>query len=410
MPLAQDPYEPKAGDCILFSTADWDTPYWTNKQHTADHLVKAGWRVLYIESIGLRAPKMGSGTDWGRIAKRLWRGLQGPRQMQDGLWVLSPLVVPFKHNHPWVRALNQGLLSWTISRFSKKTAFNNPIVWTYHPYMLEVLENLEQRKQSFRSLIYHCVDDLSAMPGINADAFNAEERRLLLQADATFTTSKSLYEKCSGIGKNVHDLPNVVDVQHFGKAFDAHPLPTDMSKIPMPRLGYVGALSDFKIDFPLLKEVAEKNPQWSFVVIGEEREGQHDPTLAAMARLQNVFLLGRKQYADLPNYLRGMQVGLLPTLINDYTRSMFPMKFYEYIAAGLPVVSTPLDFLQGKTSPTLAVASHPEEYASAIANMLATQRMSREVSLLLVSQNTWSERLKKMLRLALPQTIPPNPR
>ena len=86
------------------------------------------------------------------------------------------------------------------------------------------------------------------------------------------------------------------------------------------------------------------------------------------------------------------------------------MKYYEYIAAGLPVVSTPLDFLQGKTSPTLAVASHPEEYASAIANMLATQRMSREVSLLLVSQNTWSERLKKMLRLALPQTIPPNPR
>ena len=101
-------------DCILFATADWDTPYWTNKQHTAAHLAKAGWRVLYVESIGLRPPKLGSGTDWGRIFRRLWRGLRGPRQVSKNLWVYSPLLVPFRHDHPWIRTLNRSLLSGVL--------------------------------------------------------------------------------------------------------------------------------------------------------------------------------------------------------------------------------------------------------------------------------------------------------
>ena len=393
------PPTPAASDCILFSTADWDTPYWTNKQHTADHLVKAGWRVLYVESIGLRAPKLGSGTDWGRIARRLWRGLQGPRQMRNGLWVLSPLLIPFKHDHPWIRAINQGLLGRTISSFTRRRAFRAPLIWTYHPYILEVLDDLEQRyRQKTGPLVYHCVDDLSAIPGIDADAFNAEEKRLLARADATFTTAHSLFSKCAARAENVHDLPNVVDAAHFGRALQPKALPPDLSEIPEPRIGYMGVLSDFKIDFSLLNAIAKRNQQWNFVLIGEEREGQHNSMLAEMSRLPNVFLLGHKRYDELPDYLRGFSVGLLPTLLNEYTRSMFPMKYYEYLAAGLPVVSTPLEFTQ-QHQHGLQIGHDEATFSAAIAMQLQRGRLLPAEAENAVGDNTWTRRLQKMLAI-----------
>lgn len=385
-------------DCLLFATADWDTPYWTNKQHTAHHLALAGYRVLYVESVGLRQPKMGSSTDWRRLLKRLWRGLRGPRQMQERVWVLSPLVLPFKHHHPWVRAFNQGLLSSSLARFCQKKGFQTPLVWTYHPFVLECLQRLKQRHRLKLGLMaYHCVDDLSAIPGIDAEAFNAEERRLLQHCDVVFTTSTTLADKCSAHHKQVHNFPNVVDVDHFAQAWrqDA-PLPTDLSSIPEPRLAYVGALSDFKVDFELLDTLAATNPQWSLVLIGDEREGQQNATLARMVQRSNVYLLGHRPYWQLPNYLRGIRVGLLPTLVNDYTRSMFPMKYFEYLAAGLPVVSTPLEFAKETNTPWLAVADGSVAYAVAINNQLQ-HHPKAEAALSLINDNTWTTRLEKML-------------
>lgn len=389
------------GDCLLFATADWDTPYWTNKQHTAHHLAQAGWRVLYVESVGLRQPRMGSSTDWGRLFKRLWRGLRGPRQVQERVWVLSPLVLPFKHHHPWVRVFNQGLLSLTLARFCHRHGFNTPMVWTYHPFVLESLQRLQQRHHlALGPTVYHCVDDLAAIPGINAAAFNAEEQRLLEHCQVVFTTSPSLADKCSAHHPRVHNFPNVVDVDHFAQAWrQAAPLPADLAAIPEPRLAYVGALSDFKVDFELLDALATANPQWSLVLIGDEREGQHNPTLARMVQRPNVFLLGHRPYAHLPHYLRGMRVGLLPTLVNDYTNSMFPMKYFEYLAAGLPVISTPLKFTHSLASnPHLEIISNLIDFEKKVNNLLS-RTINAQTAIALIGKNTWSERLGEMMEL-----------
>lgn len=392
---------PVPGDCILFSTADWDTPYWTNKQHTTDHLAQAGWRVLYVESVGLRTPKIGSGVDIGRIFRRLLRGMRGPRQVSDKVWVLSPLVLPFKHHHPLVRWFNQGFLAWTLSRFCRRQAFKTPMLWTYHPFVLEQLQHLRGRHNyQVGKLVYHCVDDLSAIPGIDANAFNVEEARLLSQADVVFTTSETLLEKCRLHNANVHNFPNVVDVAHFSLGNQPGPIPEDLAVISSPRIGYVGALSDFKVNFDLLLSLAQSNPQWQFVIIGEEREGQSNPVLASMSQLKNVHLLGHRSYKQLPEYLRGMDVGLLPTLINDYTRSMFPMKYFEYVAAGLPVVSTSLDFTKRTDSPVeLLRADDAAGFSRAIADQLSRGRYSTEQAEHIVADNSWTVRLRKMLRL-----------
>ena len=198
-----------AKDIILFSTADWDASYWTNKQHTARQMALQGHRVLFIESIGLRAPNF-SGPDFRRIALRLWRGLRAPKLVYPNLWVLSPLAIPFKHSSTIVRRFNQGWLSLCIRLFIIWKRFRSPIVWTYHPFILDTIKNLPHSQ-----LVYHCVDDISAVPGVDSIGFNKEEKRLLPKCTSVFVTSLTLMLKCKDFNKQTYYLPNVVDLEHY---------------------------------------------------------------------------------------------------------------------------------------------------------------------------------------------------
>lgn len=384
-----------AGDCVLFSTADWDEPYWTNKQHTARILARRGWRVLYVESPGLRSPKIASGKDWARIWRRLWSGLRSnfiaPREREKNVWVLSPLMFPAKHHWPVVRRFNQALLNWSVVRFARKQGYVDTVVWTYHPFMLKAVENLPHGP-----MVYHCVDDLAAIPGVDVPAFNRAQQQLLGLSEAVFTTAVALREQCLPFNPNTHYFANVVDAQHFGRALEAGPLPRDLAAIPVPRLVYHGVLSDFKVNFPLILAAARSRPDWQWIFIGEEREGQRSEMVLQLKELPNVHFLGYRSYEELPAYLRGMSVGLLPTLLNDYTRSMFPMKFFEYLAAGLPVVSTPLDFTKDQ-SEGLEVGGTPEDFVAAIKRQLQRGKLTPEQSLAYVGDNTWDARTVKML-------------
>lgn len=396
-----------AQDCVLFSTADWDEPYWTNKQHTASILAARGWRILYVESVGFRSPKVGSGRDWARLWRRLWRGAQslvlGAPRRAENVWVLSPLMVPAGHHLPFVRALNQALLRFSVTRFAKSRRFKTPVIWTYHPYMLDAIQTLPRGP-----LVYHCVDDIAEIPGVDVEAFRSAQQALLGRCEAVFTTAMSLKEVCLPFNRNTHCFGNVVDAAHFGGASFGGapsggapaeaPLPAELAAIPEPRLVYHGVLSDFKVDFPLLLQTAQARPHWQWIIIGEEREGQRSELLAQLARLPNVHLLGYRPYQVLPQYLRGMQVGVLPTLLNDYTRSMFPMKFYEYLAAGLPVVSTPLDFAKEPRA-GLEVGGDLDGFIAAIEKQLARGKLSADEARAAVGENTWEARLDKMLAI-----------
>jgi glycosyltransferase involved in cell wall biosynthesis len=315
----------------------------------------------------------------------------GPKHVQTNIWVLSPLVIPFKHDHAWVRWFNQNLLKLQILRFIGVHKLMSPLIWTYHPFMLDVLKGMNTGK-----LVYHCVDDLSAVPGIDAIAFKAEEKKLLKQADVVFATAPALAEQCASYNPNTHYLANVVDAEHFGRALDVGPIPEDLATIPEPRLGYHGVLSDYKIDFQLLFDLARSNPNWSFVFIGEEREGQSSAQLVELSRLPNVHFLGYRSYEVLPSYLRGIQVGLLPSLINEYTQGMFPMKYYEYIAAGLRVMSTPLDFLR-QMRVDAPVGENAKEFSRGIRQLLLRGKYSVGEAALIVGCNTWEGRLNKMM-------------
>lgn len=383
------------GDCIIFSTADWNAPYWTNKQHTARHLAKCGIRVLYVESVGLRAPTVNR-KDLKRIWQRLKTGIKFPRLVEERVWVFSPLIIPFKHHWKIVRAVNQKILTWQLNRFIKKENFKTPLIWTYQPFILETLRDI-----SYEKLVYHCVDDLSSVPGINADAFNKEEQRLLKQSDAVFTTSEMLYKRCAVLNANTHYFPNVADIMHFSKARLAGVLPPELAAIPHPRIGYVGALSDYKIDFELIFAIAKQQPQWQWIFIGDEREGQKNSVIEQLSALPNVHFLGYRSYDVLPDYLRGLDVATLPSLLNSYTRAMFPMKYFEYLAAGLPIVSTSLEFTRSYQA-GLEVGDTESAFMDGIKKQLSRGRLSDVEAEEFVADNTWEVRLGKMLEKVYP--------
>lgn len=379
-----------ADTVVMFSTADWDAPCWTNKQHTARRLAERGATVLYIESVGVRRPSM-NGQDFNRILRRLRTGLRPPRQMGERLWVLSPLTVPLGQRHTLVCAFNAWYLRTTIDAWLRRQGGGKaPLVWTYHPYMLEAIAGLRRH-----ALVYHCVDNIAAVPGVDAEAYNAAEERLLAAADVTFTTSPALRDYCARIAPTTtHYFPNVADVEHFARARQAEPLPPDLAAIPGPRLGFIGMLTDFKIDFPLLETVARARPDWHLVVIGDEREGQADPVLRRMRQLDNVHLLGWRPYATLPDYLRGIDVALLPLLLNDHTCAVFPMKFFEYLAAGRPIVATRLPAL-ADFSDYCRLTDGAAAFIAAATETLATWR-AIPIDDPVLLDNSWDGRLDKM--------------
>jgi glycosyltransferase involved in cell wall biosynthesis len=383
------------GECVLFATADWDEPYWTNKQHTAKTLAQLGWKVLYVESFGLRRPSVSSGKDWKRIWNRLWRGLRclalGPYKAEKDIWILSPLAIPGAHGHPLFGRLNTLFIRSPLRRFLVSKKWSKPLIWTYHPFMLELLGAGDCGK-----VVYHCVDDLGAVPMINSAMVNAAEEKLLEQCDAVFVTNENLLSKCQPFNSNSHFFPNVVDFEHFSKARANGPLPADLAAIPEPRIVYMGVLSDFKVDFRLIFDVALARPDWNWVIIGTEREGQKSEWIPRLRALANVNFLGRKAYQDLPTYLADCQVGVLPTLCNDYTRSMFPMKFYEYLAAGLPVAATPLDFTK-QALDGVEIGGTDEELVAAIQKQLTRGKLTDKERDRFIGDNTWHSRCARML-------------
>jgi glycosyltransferase involved in cell wall biosynthesis len=391
-------------DIVMFSTADWMARYWTNKQHTAARLAARGHRVLYVETVGLRRPGFNK-MDAGRLWRRLKRGLAPIRQVQNNLWVLSPLTVPVGQGNPAIAAFNRWQLSARIGGWLRRHRVRHPLIWTHHPFMLDVANALEPSM-----MVYHCVDDLGAIPGVDRVAFNSAEKRLLARVELAFTTSPYLQQRCAAIaGDRAHYFRNVADIAHFAGARDKTDVPAELAVIPRPRLGYIGVLSDFKIDFALLEDLIGAHRDWQFVFIGEEREGQGSQAVARLKRQPNAHFLGWRSYAQLPKYLGGIDVGLLPQLINDYTRAMFPMKFFEYLAAGLPVVSTPLPALSD-LGVHHGVASGPVQFAEAISAALSGRGpQAPAITDPSLQANSWDARLDSMIRLieaAMPAGLP----
>ncbi len=280
-------------------------------------------------------------------------------EQPEGVRVLTP-ILPLDAMHGDVFALQRELLD----QWLRERGLTNFIAWYYTPMALLFSGHLEPEVT-----IYDCMDQLSAFRGAPPELME-QERRLFESADVVFTGGRSLFEEKRSEHGNVHLFPSSVDRAHFAGGREAQEDPQDQAAIPHPRIGFFGVL-DERLDQELLREAAACEPSWHFVMIGPVvKIGEEE-----LPRAANIHYLGQKQYSELPRYLAHWDVAMLPFAQNASTRFISPTKTPEYLAAGKPVVSTPVrDVAEPYGRLGLArIAANAKEFCEAIRESLEPQ-------------------------------------
>lgn len=317
------------------------------------------------------------------VAPRLKRSICRESQVH----IITPALPDGTHGietHFMLRALLRELM--------QSEHIREHIAWFYTPMALEFTDELNPALT-----VYDCMDELSAFAHAPAGMVR-NESKLFEQCDLVFTGGASLFEaKCSK-HNSVYLLPSSVDTAQFAKALPAQPDPEDQKRIAHPRIGYVGVI-DERMDLQLIDALAHRRPEWQILLIGPVVK--IDPN--TLPRHSNVHYLGMKAYNELPSYLSGWDVALLPFAQNDSTRFISPTKTPEYLAAGLPVVSTPIrDVVRPYGESGLVfIGKNHDEFVAGVEQQLVCGRQrawSPEVTAFLRTQS-WDKTFESMSRL-----------
>jgi len=379
----------KTHDILCISSIDWDF-IWQGHQEIMATLAEQGNRVLFVENTGVRSPRV---RDLPRLRQRIinwWRGIKGFRQEKKTLFVYSPLVLPFPYSRvaQWV---NRIILLRAIRRWMRATGFGRPIIWSFLPTPLT--RNLI-RELDPELMVYYCIDNL-ASSSTQAKRIVRSEVKFFREADLVFVTSEKLRERAAKFSGRVHLFPFGVNFREFEqvrKASDG--VPEEIRKLPHPVVGYVGGVHQW-IDQELLVTVAERMSDASFVLVGP---AQTDVSM--LARCSNIHLLGARSHADMSRYIKGFDVGIVPYCISEYTDSVYPTKLNEYLAMGIPVVTTDLPEIRRfnvEHSDVLAVAEDAQTFRAAICEAIdQSSSVETERRIEVARQNSWEQRIARM--------------
>jgi len=255
-----------------------------------------------------------------------------------------------------------------LDQFFEQEGVVEYVLWYYTPMAVAWTDHLEPL-----AVVYDCMDELSAFKGAPPE-LKLREAELFSRADLVYTGGHSLYEAKRLQHDNAHPFPSSIDRAHFARAREATADPADQAHIPRPRLGFFGVV-DERLDIELLDSAARLRPEWQFVIVGPVVK--IDPE--TLPRRPNIHYLGGKSYQELPSYIAGWDVATLLFALNESTRFISPTKTPEYLAAGKPVVSTPItDVVRPYGELGLVrIAATAEEFVAAAEEALAEEGEER---------------------------------
>lgn len=310
-------------------------------------------RVLWVNSIGYRTPKF-SRRDGSRIIKKLTSSRQAIHMAEENIYVFNPLAVP-AYRSRWIRALNRRWLRRQLLGAMREIGFCRPISWIANPAAALLAGELGET-----AIVYHCVDDYASFQGVPSDVLRDLEAGLVRRANLVIVSSERLLEKKRELNPRTVLVRHGVDHEHFRRAMDDKTaVPEEISRLPKPTLGFIGLVADW-VDTELLEHVASRFRNASLVLVGRVATD-----VDRLRRMSNVHFFGQRPYASLPGYCKAFDVALLPFRMDELTKHANPLKLREYVAAGLPVVST--DIPEAWHVPHCAVAKDRGEFIDLIA-------------------------------------------
>ena len=368
------------GRTILCFASGYDAPP-TSKHHVM-HILAERNTVLWVNYHASRAPSA-SASDVAHIARKLRQVFAGLKNPRPNLHVLTPMVVPLPAS-AWARKLNRAMLVHQIRRALRRIRTGPVQLWSFTPDIAYLLGRFGEEK-----VLYYCVDDHASFTGYDRKQVLRDEQELCRRADMVVTTSMALQKAKAPWNPNTLLVPHGVDYEHFAQAVTENlPEPADIADIPHPRLGFFGLIRDW-VDLDLLAEVAARREDWHFVLIGD---ADSNVNLGKYSSIANMHFLGRKPYAELPPYCQAFDVGLIPFKTNDLTLAVNPIKLREYLAAGLPVISSPMPEVK-LYQHLIHLADTADEFIDATQSSLNENGAGRKQRAKAMAQETWPQKV-----------------
>lgn len=365
-------------DIVCHCHLRWDF-VWQRPQHLMTRLARFH-RIFFLED----AAPLPAGENKPRLEVK---------EPQENIVVVKPLLIPRTDNTEQdleVDRQNAAHLVPMLKAEAERRGFNSIIHWFYTPMAYWLAEEFPSQ-----AIVYDCMDELSMFKNPPAGILEYE-KELLSCADLVFTGGRSLFVSKSEHHPNVHMFPSGVEVEHFDKACSNEtPIPSDIESVGHPRFTYTGVI-DERLNLDLVGEVARRRPEWQFVMIGPVVKIEPE----ALPQSPNIHYLGQKPYADLPGYLKGTDVAIMPFALNDATRYISPTKTLEYMAARRPVVSTPIADVVAYYDQVVYVAANPDDWEQACQEALHADSDRLDKGVRAAQAQTWdsiAERMNTML-------------
>ena len=372
---------------VCLSSSNW-YPYPTSKQEI---MRRMGAEVLYFDPpVTLAAPLKDRSLRPALTAYR--REQPAP---QENITVCSlPPVLPFGNRFRFINRINQGLTARFVRRTMKKRGFGaDSILWMYLPGHCDLVRRIPAAAR-----IYTCVDRHSGYKGqIDPALVDGMEEALCRDCDAVAATAQGLYDRLKPFCRDITLIPNGANYELFAQAQTPQPVPEALADIRGPVLGFIGALQEC-IDYPLLRSLAQARPDCTLVFIGREHP---DAAVDRIRDLPNVRLLGLKPQKELPAYLARFDVCLNPFRAGNLARDVSPLKFYEYLATGKPVVSTPEPLQVRDFADAVCIADGEEAFIAAVDEALTADTPERREKRIAYAKNcSWDARAAKFREMA----------
>jgi len=361
---------------------------WGRLPSSSQHIMRVlsrEYSILWVDSLGLRTPSV-SQKDLKRIFQKLKKFFSGIKEKEPNIYVYSPLVLPYFQNR-LARKINQFILTLSLKFFFSRKEAQERTLWAACPTAESLVGRLKEKKS-----IYYCADEYSKFTGYSKNLVKELEEELLKKVDLVLVVSDKLFQTKKEYNPNIFLIPHGVEFEHFSRYnLTSVELPADIKYIKRPVIGYYGLIRDW-IDFELLEKIVQKK-DWSLVLIG--------PTSVDISKIQvkeNMHFLGPKDYKDLPLYLQGFDVCIIPYKLTEVTINARPLKLFEYLASGKPVVSTPLPSVSPYRD-IVRIGSTHEEFIQQIEKSLQEKDESQKKKRIdLARDNSWEKLVQKNLK------------